>query len=52
MKEKVKICRCPNCHKPVDITNWNEIDPMICICCCEQFELNDIDKSTVIIIGD
>jgi hypothetical protein len=49
MAEKIKICRCPiyNCDRSVDITEWNMIDPMTCMCCGEQFELEEVNKSTI-----
>jgi hypothetical protein len=45
----LRVCSCPtqNCGKTVDITDWDGTDPMICMCCCEQFEWNDFDKSTI-----
>ncbi len=49
MTDKLKICQCPipNCGKSVDITNWDGVDPMICMCCCEQFDIEEVDKATI-----
>ena len=50
MKEQIKICKCPtpNCGKSVDISlsDFSD-DPIVCMCCNEQFELEDIDPSTI-----
>jgi len=49
MKEMLKICTCPtpNCGKSVEITNWTMEDPMVCMCCCEQFDIEEVDESTI-----
>lgn len=47
--EILTICKCPtfNCGRSVDITEWNKIDPMVCMCCCEHFEWKEVDKNTI-----
>ena len=42
------ICKCPtpNCWKSIDITGWSGEDPKACMCCCEQFEFEEVDTST------
>jgi hypothetical protein len=47
MRNKRKICNCPNCGRPIDITDWDGVDPKICMCCCEQFEINEVDNTTI-----
>jgi hypothetical protein len=44
-----KICDCPmpNCGKPVDISDWNMIDPMPCMCCNEAFEWEEVNKKRI-----
>jgi hypothetical protein len=51
MNESIKICECPtpHCGKSVDIsiTDFNKDNPIMCMCCNEQFEYKDIDQSTI-----
>ncbi len=46
MEKILKICSCPNCGKPVDITEWDGVDPQFCVC-GEQFEWEEFDKTTI-----
>ena len=47
MKIKIAKCPIPHCGKPIDLSDWNGEDPIICMCCCEQFEYEEIDQSTI-----
>ena len=42
----MKLCDCPKCGKPVDITKWDGVDPHFCVC-GEQFEWEEVDKNTI-----
>ena len=47
--EMFKVCRCPiqGCGRSVNITDWNGEDSIMCGCCYEQFEWEEVYKDSI-----